>query len=67
MLGLFNKRHKESRVTDGSLDWLWPAAERAGVAISLAAAMFFANGGEDCGGPPWPEANYRLHGCTAGQ
>ena len=31
MLGLrfyFNERHKREWMTDGSLDWLWPAAER---------------------------------------
>ena len=34
MLGLrfyFNERQPESWVTDGTLDWLWPQAERAGV------------------------------------
>src|ERR671921_1549695 len=34
MLGLrfyFNERHKREWMTDGTLDWLWPAAERAGV------------------------------------
>ena len=43
MLGLrfyFNERHPESWMTDGTLDWLWPAAERAGVPVALAAAMF---------------------------
>jgi len=49
MLGLrfyFNERHKESWVTDGTLDWLWPAAERAGVPVSLAAAMFLPTVGK---------------------
>ena len=27
-------------MTDGSLDWLWPAAERASVPVALAAALF---------------------------
>ena len=43
MLGLrfyFNERHPQSWFTDGTLDWLWPAAERAGVPVSLGAAMF---------------------------
>ena len=43
MLGLrfyFNERHKREWMTDGSLDWLWPAAERAGVPVALAAALF---------------------------
>ena len=43
MLGLrfyFNERHKREWMTDGTLDWLWPAAERAGVPVALAAALF---------------------------
>ena len=36
----FNERHKREWMTDGSLDWLWPAAERAGVPVALAAALF---------------------------
>jgi hypothetical protein len=43
MVGLrfyFNERHKREWVTDGTLDWLWPAAERAGVPVALAAALF---------------------------
>ena len=43
MLGLrfyFNERHKREWMTDGSLDWLWPAAEQAGVPVALAAALF---------------------------
>jgi predicted TIM-barrel fold metal-dependent hydrolase len=43
MLGLrfyFIQPHERSWPTDGTLDWLWPAAERAGVPISLAAAPF---------------------------
>jgi len=42
MLGLrfyFNERHKEEWVTDGTLDWLWPAAERAGVPVSSRRTM----------------------------
>ena len=49
MLGLrfyFNERHPQSWVTDGTLDWLWPAAERAGVPVSLGAAMFLPTVGE---------------------
>jgi hypothetical protein len=34
----FNERHKREWMTDGSLDLLWPAAERAGVPVALAAA-----------------------------
>ena len=43
MVGLrfyFNERHKWEWMTDGTLDWLWPAAERAGVPVALAAALF---------------------------
>jgi predicted TIM-barrel fold metal-dependent hydrolase len=43
MVGLrfyFNERHKREWMTDGTLDWLWPAAERAGVPVALAAALF---------------------------
>jgi predicted TIM-barrel fold metal-dependent hydrolase len=43
MLGLrfyFNERHKREWMIDGTLDWLWPAAERAGVPVALAAALF---------------------------
>jgi hypothetical protein len=43
MLGLrfySNKRHPQSWFTDGTLDWLWPAAERAGVPVALGAALF---------------------------
>jgi predicted TIM-barrel fold metal-dependent hydrolase len=43
MLGLrfyFNQPHERSWPTDGTLDWLWPAAERAGIPIALAAATF---------------------------
>ena len=35
-----NDRHPQSWFTDGTLEWLWPAAERAGVPVSLGAAMF---------------------------
>ena len=43
MLGLrfyTNDRHLQSWFTDGTLDWLWPAAERAQVPVALGAAMF---------------------------
>lgn len=43
MLGLrfyFVQPHERTWPTDGTLDWLWPAAERAGVPVSLAAATF---------------------------
>ena len=43
MLGLrfyFVQPHEQSWPTDGTLDWLWPAAERAGLPVALAAAPF---------------------------
>ncbi len=46
MLGLrfyFNERHKREWMTDGSLDWLWPAA---GVPVALAAALFLPTVGQ---------------------
>jgi hypothetical protein len=49
MLGLrycFNERHKREWMTGGSLDWLWPAAERAGVPVALVAALFLPTVGQ---------------------
>jgi len=49
MLGLrfyFNERHKREWMSDGTLDWLWPAAERAGVPVAFAAALFLPTVGE---------------------
>jgi predicted TIM-barrel fold metal-dependent hydrolase len=43
MLGLrftFNQPHQRTWPTDGTIDWVWPAAERAGIPIALAAASF---------------------------
>jgi predicted TIM-barrel fold metal-dependent hydrolase len=43
MLGLrftFNQPHQRTWPTDGTIDWVWPAAERAGIPIALAAATF---------------------------
>lgn len=44
MLGLrftFNQPHQQGWWTDGTLDWLWPAAERAGIPIGLLAGGHF--------------------------
>ena len=44
MLGLrftFNQPQQQSWWTDGTLDWLWPAAERAGIPIGLLAGGHF--------------------------
>jgi predicted TIM-barrel fold metal-dependent hydrolase len=49
MLGLrftFNQPHQRTWMTDGTIDWLWPAAERAGVPIGLAAGNFLPQVGD---------------------
>ena len=49
MLGLrfyTNERHPQSWFTDGTLDWLWAAAERAQVPVALGAAMFLPTVGK---------------------
>ena len=49
MLGLrfyFNEPHNRTWPTDGTMDWLWPAAERARIPIALAAASFLPTVGE---------------------
>jgi predicted TIM-barrel fold metal-dependent hydrolase len=43
MLGLrfsFQQPHQQTWLTDGTMDWLWPAVQRAGVPVALAAANF---------------------------
>jgi predicted TIM-barrel fold metal-dependent hydrolase len=43
MLGLrftFLQPHQKTWPTDGTLDWLWPAAERAGIPVALLAGSF---------------------------
>jgi predicted TIM-barrel fold metal-dependent hydrolase len=49
MLGLrftFLQEHMKSWPTDGTLDWLWPAAERAGLPVALLAAHFLPTVGQ---------------------
>ena len=49
MLGLrftFLLPHQQSWPTDGTMDWLWPAAERAGLPVALGAANFLPLVGE---------------------
>ena len=44
MLGLrftFLQPHMKTWPTDGTMDWLWPVAERAGIPIALLCADFF--------------------------
>jgi len=49
MLGLrftFLQEHMKSWPTDGTIDWLWPAAERADLPVALLAANFLPKVGE---------------------
>src|SRR6266700_2946195 len=49
MVGLrftFLQPHMKTWPTDGTIDWLWPAAERAGLPIALMAANFLPKVGE---------------------
>ena len=49
MLGLrfaFLQPHQRAWPTDGTIDWLWPAAERAGVPIALLAGTFLGKLGQ---------------------
>ena len=41
MLGLrftFQQPHMQTWLTDGTMDWLWPAARQAGLPVALAAS-----------------------------
>jgi predicted TIM-barrel fold metal-dependent hydrolase len=42
----FNQPHQRTWMTDGTVDWLWPAAERAGLPVALAAANFLPTVGQ---------------------
>ena len=49
MLGLrfaFLKPGEENWLTDGTADWLWPAAERAGLPVALHASLFMPTVGK---------------------
>jgi len=49
MLGLrysFNQPDRRTWPTDGTMDWLWPAAERAGIPVALQAVNFLPRVGE---------------------
>ena len=55
MLGLrfsFQQPHQPTWLTDGTMDWLWPAAQRAGAAVALAAANFLPAVGQVAGRHP---------------
>src|SRR5262249_49857709 len=45
---------QEKWPTDGTVDWLWPAAERAGLPIAMMAADFLPRAGEIAGRHPTP-------------
>ena len=43
MLGLryaFTQPHQANWMTDGTIDWLWPAAEKAGIPVALMASNY---------------------------
>jgi predicted TIM-barrel fold metal-dependent hydrolase len=68
MLGLrlyFNERHKREWMTDGTLDWLWPAAEQAGVPVALAAALFLPTVRPDRRALPRAQIDRRPYGRAA--
>jgi predicted TIM-barrel fold metal-dependent hydrolase len=49
MLGLrftFLQPHMKTWPTDGTIDWLWPAAERAGLPVALLASTFMPKVGQ---------------------
>ncbi len=55
MLGLrftFLQPHMKTWPTDGTIDWLWPAAERAGLPVALLATEFLPLVGEIAGRHP---------------
>ena len=73
MLGLrftFNQPHQQSWWTDGTVDWLWPAAERAGVlhmgrSGSATDDAAFANLGELLALARWPNVAVKLSGAPS--
>jgi hypothetical protein len=49
MLGLryaFTQPHQQNWMTDGTTDWLWPAAEKAGIPIALMASNYLPQVGQ---------------------
>lgn len=49
MLGFrftFQQPHQQTWLTDGTMDWLWPAARDAGLPVALAAGNFLADVGK---------------------
>jgi predicted TIM-barrel fold metal-dependent hydrolase len=69
MLGLrftFNQPHQRTWMTDGTVDWLWPAAERAGIPIGLAAGNFLPRVGEIAARHPGLKLHIDHYGRAAG-
>ena len=69
MLGLrftFNQPHQRTWMTDGTIDWLWPAAERAGIPIGLAAGNFLPLVGEIAARHPGLRLHIDHYGRAAG-
>ena len=65
MLGLrftFLLPHQQSWPTDGTMDWLWPAAEEAGLPVGLACANFLPVVGTSGGTVSGPETHRGSHG-----
>ncbi len=49
MLGLryaFTQPHQQNWMTDGSMDWLWPACEKAGIPVALMASNYLPQVGQ---------------------
>ena len=69
MVGLrfyFNERHEREWMTDGTLEWLWPAAERRRAGGACRCALP-ADCRPDRRAPPGPQIDRRPHGGAAGQ
>ena len=65
MLGLrfaLNQPHQQTWSTDGTMDWLWPAADAAGLPVGLAAGQLFAAGRPGCGATPQSQVDRGPHG-----
>jgi predicted TIM-barrel fold metal-dependent hydrolase len=69
MLGLrftFNQPNQRTWMTDGTVDWLWPAAERAGIPIGLAAGNFLPRVGDIAARHPGLKLHIDHYGRAAG-
>ena len=62
MLGLrwaFTQPHQQTWMTDGTMDWVWPACEKAGIPVALMASNYLPQVGADRRTPPRPQADHR--------